>query len=167
MDRRETLKHCVVDALKEFSGQLYPGDTRLVYDNSRSHLSCATVRDKLTGLDWTEVSESLIVDDVADLFFMTSEARRFYLPAYIKVVVHAPEKYYSLHSGLVDILGANVTDVVEFHATFDGYNCKQRQAIRLFLEYSSVVNPVDFAESVAKAISLFWSDVPGWTEACP
>jgi hypothetical protein len=137
----------------------YPGDDNLVYDNRRSHLSCAEVRDKLCGLHWSAIPDDLIDDDVADLFFMTAAGIQFYLPGYIRLALLNPGKYFSLTAGLIRFLTAPEDPVerAEFQLVFGSFNDRQRAAIRDFLKVCGERLPADFGDTSTAAIESFWA----------
>lgn len=70
----------------------YPGDLNLVYDNTGNHLECVEIQQAFAGKHWSELSQETLVRENSALSFLTPEAFRFYLPAYLSIVVREFEK---------------------------------------------------------------------------
>jgi hypothetical protein len=65
----------------------YPGDLNLVYDNTGYHLECVDIQQAFAGKHWSELSQETLIRESSALAFLTPEAFRFYLPAYLSNVV--------------------------------------------------------------------------------
>ena len=129
-----------------FANARYPGDDNIGYDKTGEHLECKQVAEHFRGTTWQNVDLAFLqkyaerADVSATLTFMSPEAFRYYLPAFLLVVAE--------HFGEVDVLVQTVISsitprrdqsdrtLVEFvRKRLEGFTLEQRQAIRLFLEY--------------------------------
>ena len=71
-----------------FAAVPYPGDHQISYDTSGHHLECAQVAEFFRGKHWQQLTlhdlrDNYRGDESACLCFMSPEAYRFYLPAYM------------------------------------------------------------------------------------
>jgi hypothetical protein len=82
----------------------YPGDINLVYDNTGNHLECVEIQQAFAGKHWSELSQETLVRENSALSFLTPEAFRFYLPAYLSIVVREFEKTDILPEATVQYL---------------------------------------------------------------
>lgn len=129
-----------------FANARYPGDDNIVYDKTGEHLECKQVANHFRGTTWQEVDLAFLqkygarADVSAALTFMSPEAFRYYLPAFLLVVAE--------HFGDVDVLVQTVISsitprrnqsdrtLVEFvRKRLEGFTPEQREAIRLSLEF--------------------------------
>lgn len=70
----------------------YPGDLNLVYDNTGNHLECLEIQQAFVAKHWSELTLETLVRENSALSFLTPEAFRFYLPAYLSIVIQEFEK---------------------------------------------------------------------------
>ena len=128
-----------------FANARYPGDDNIGYDKTGEHLECKQVAEHFRGTTWQNVDLAFLqkygkgADVSAALTFMSPEAFRYYLPAFLLAVAE--------HFGEVDVLVQTVISsitprrdknrtLVEFvRERLEGFTPEQRGAIRLFLEY--------------------------------
>jgi hypothetical protein len=75
-----------------FQSMTYPGDFNIVYDNSENNLECVGIQQTFVGKHWTELTLETLVEQKSALGFMTPEAFRFYLPAYMSIVLQEFEE---------------------------------------------------------------------------
>ncbi len=79
----------VIDEIKRaFASVPYPGDSRLVYDNSGSHLECNEVQAAFKGKEWESLSPEFLFEQRYSLSFFSHEAFNYYLPAFLIFVVN-------------------------------------------------------------------------------
>lgn len=67
---------------RAFADLPYPGDDRIVYDNTGTHLQCEDIKRLLKGHHWRDVPFELEKLPSA-IFFLSPEGYRFYLPAFM------------------------------------------------------------------------------------
>lgn len=120
-----------------FADTKYPGDDRLVYDNSGYHLECNEIAAAFRGKDWRELSVEMLRYHAQSLAFMTPEAYRFYLPAYLI----AAALHYDEADIIPDAVVFNLIPPSEdwlFHMyrqKMQGLTAAQRRAIRSWLQF--------------------------------
>lgn len=70
-----------------FEKMPYPGDLNIVYDNSGYHLECVEIQNIFANKHWNELTLETLLAQNSALAFMTPQAFRFYLPAYLSIVI--------------------------------------------------------------------------------
>ncbi len=83
------------DIAAAWAEEAYPGDDRIAYNTSARQEECNQVTGFFRGKHWRDITlESLAEeyggDGAACLAFMTPEAYRFYLPAYMLISIDHP-----------------------------------------------------------------------------
>lgn len=73
-----------------FGGLSIPPDGQIVYDNSGYHLECNQIRAKFRNRHWKDISIRDLEGEADSLAFLTNEAFRFFLPAFIQVALLHP-----------------------------------------------------------------------------
>ena len=73
--------------MSSFQLLTYPGDLNLVYDNTGYHLECVDIQQAFVGKHWSELSQETLIKENSALSFLTPVAFRFYLPAYLSIVI--------------------------------------------------------------------------------
>ena len=155
MDRRSALVTAIERA---FASRPYPGDDMIAYSNDPHHLSCDQVKSKFSGLHWRRVTAEVLEDTGSFALFMTPEAERFYLPAFLLIATNHPDSHPSLRGDLVDRLSA--VDRVDVARRFDGLSRDERDAVAEFLRYVRDTDAETFEGSIDRinhAIDQFWS----------
>lgn len=61
-----------------------PPEDQIVHDNSSFHLECNDIRAKLRNRHWRDLSIENLEGEADSLAFLTNEAFRFFLPAFIR-----------------------------------------------------------------------------------
>lgn len=108
-------KQVVINQVREsFKVVAYPGDDKLVYDNSATHLECAEIKSAFCGKSWQEVTLAVLLAQNVAVSFFTPQAFQYYLPAYLIAVV----EYYEDTDVLPDVVVSVLTlpdegDVIE------------------------------------------------------
>lgn len=130
----EELRHEIEAAFAETK---YPGDDRLVYDNSGDHLECNEVAAAFRAKEWRELSVDMLRRHSQSLFFMTPEAYRFYLPAYLIAALLDYDKADTISDSVVFSLipPSDDRDAESYRQRMQGFTSAQRQVIRSFLEF--------------------------------
>jgi hypothetical protein len=115
----------------------YPGDDRLVYDTSGDHLECNEVAAAFRGKHWKEIPLDTLRYHSSGIFFLTPEAYRFYLPAYLIAG--------SLHYDQADLIPDSVVSSITppsdernfdvYQRRMEGLTPPQRKALRSFLQF--------------------------------
>lgn len=75
-----------------FEKMPYPGDLNIVYDNSGYHLECVEIQNIFANKHWNELTLETLLAQNSALAFMTPQAFRFYLPAYLSIVIREFEE---------------------------------------------------------------------------
>ena len=78
--------------MSSFQLLTYPGDLNLVYDNTGYHLECVDIQQAFVGKHWSELSQETLIKENSALSFLTPVAFRFYLPAYLSIVIREFEE---------------------------------------------------------------------------
>lgn len=68
---------------ERFGGIAYPGDGRIVIDNTGDHQECNKIKSALQGHNWRDVSFDTLDELKTALPFLSPEGYRFYLPAFM------------------------------------------------------------------------------------
>lgn len=143
----------------------YPGDDRLVEGFS---LEASEIADFLKGRRWQDLQPEELLRNRQSLFFMTPEAIRFYLPAYLRTSVLHYEKADTIPGSIMFLLrptAPNDSDAEKrFRARFGSLNKQQCEAIRAFLEYIHDEHAEDFPNQSgtdeASVLLKWWSTAP-------
>jgi hypothetical protein len=129
-----------------FANARYPGDDNIGYDKTGQNLECKQIAEHFRGMSWPDVDLAFLreygehADASACLTFMSPEAFRYYLPAFLLVLV----ENFQEADVLVETVISSITPrrdqskpaLVEFvRLRLEGFTPEQREAIRLFLEY--------------------------------
>ena len=145
---------------RAFTSSRYPGDARLVFDNSGGDLECTQVAHAFKGKQWSDLSVSFLRLYPDSLFFLSPEAYWFYLPAYLLASV--------LSYRCADIITINVVYSLTppankgserdcFDAKIQGFSPEQRAAIKAFLEFLQCEHAGDFPfGDVEIALDRYW-----------
>jgi hypothetical protein len=127
---------------RAFGDTEYPGDTSIVHESSYAatypDYEGNTVRDVFKGKRWQEVDMKQLARENGAPAFLTDEAFKYYLPAYLNLIVE-------------DILTADVlTDIIiqkistaNFQKSFSP---EQESCIENFLEYIKENHPDFYPE---------------------
>jgi hypothetical protein len=120
-----------------FAETKYPGDDRLVYDNTGDHLECNEVAAAFRGRDWRQLSQDILRRHSQSLFFLTPEAYRFYLPAYLNAATLHYDEADTIPGSVVFSLipPSDARDARAYQRRIEGFTQAQRKAIRSFLEF--------------------------------
>jgi hypothetical protein len=140
---RDAVRRRIVAA---FAAARYPGDDNIGYDKTGEHLECKQVADYFRGTRWQDVDLAFLrkygerADASACLTFMSPEAFRYYLPAFLLVVAESFDEADLLVQTVVSSITPRRDQsnraLVEFvRKRLEGFTSEQREAIRLFLEY--------------------------------
>lgn len=139
----EELRHLIEVA---FAGVGYPGDDRLVYDTSGCCLECKDVAAAFRGKHWKEIPLDVLRYHSSAIFFLTPEAYRFYLPAYLI----AGSVNYDEADVIPDSVVFSITppsderDFDDYRRKMEGFTPLQRKALRSFLEFLKKHHAEDF-----------------------
>jgi hypothetical protein len=157
------LKHAVKAA---FGGLIYPGDAHLVYDNSAAHLECNQVREFFQGKRWQDITLDALLagyngDASACLNFMTPEAFRYYLPAYLFIAIDRFKESDVIPYSVVWKLTAPEhpgPDMDWFLSRVEGLSLEQRRVIIEFLQFMRTAHAEHFfSDDPGTALKRYWS----------
>jgi hypothetical protein len=109
---------------------------------------CSALRESVIGRTPDELSDTWVQQNFDQLPFFSDEAKRFYLPAFLRVAALKPD------SEVAQYVLYSLSDEFRMHPS-GGYSPQQSQAIRDFLSFVEPrVDEYD-REYVAKAIPLW------------
>src|SRR5262245_25577787 len=136
MSSQEKIKLLVDEVIEAFSNVAYPGDDKLVYDNSPEHLECADVASLFRGKHWKDISLELLQYNSESLAFFTPEAYKFYVPAFLIIAISAYDRADLIPRSLLSSLTIPKKDGETKKRFLDKmglFSADQRAAIRHFL----------------------------------
>lgn len=109
----------------------YPGNQSIVNEDDGDQVERRAVRTVYEGRSWQQIANDADIlrnsGAVAALGFMTPQAFRYYLPAFMKLTVE--------HYKRTDIDPDSVAFYIGEHASKVGFNIQQWEAIKDFLEF--------------------------------
>jgi hypothetical protein len=145
-----------------FASVNYPGDARIVYDNSGFHLECEQTKEAFKGKGWKELMLPFIIDHYAALYFFTAEAFQFYLPAYLVASVKHYDQADRVPGAVIFSLTLRPLDQVSrdsFFSKIELFSVAQKKVIIEFLEFMRDEHGEDFsAEGPVEALKSYWSN---------
>jgi hypothetical protein len=148
----------VVSAIVEaFSLSLYPAGASRNIELGGS-LEAQQVEAYFYGVEWKNVNIDFIrkYDCIGDasacLAFMAPAAFRYYIPAFMILVL----KYYNEVGLLADTTVSNLTGQDGMAERFIGFDDSQRQAIRMFLIYLAACHAEDYSVGVLENALRSW-----------
>jgi len=153
MNGRQDMRSEEVAELIEsaFSRERYPGDSHLTQGPS---MEAAELREFLRGKRWRDLQLEELVRNRESIFFMTPEALRYYIPAFLIASVRHyadSDQIPSTLLFLLDQLAMNNSDYQSrFRERFESFSDSERAAIRAFLEYIRDTHLEDFPSSAGK-----------------
>jgi hypothetical protein len=109
---------------------------------------CDALRGDLRGRTPDELSDDWIQRSFDQLVFMSDEAKRYYLPAYLRVAARDAE------STVTQFVLYSLSDEFRFHPS-GGYTPSQRQAILDFLSFIEPQSDPKQKEDILKARELW------------
>lgn len=155
--QREELIRKIEEA---FADSQYPGDDRLVYDRSGRHFECEEIAKDFRGKDWREIPLETLRYHSDSLFFFTSKAYKFYLPAYLMASIRSYREADIISSNVVYSLTYPEETGTKMELFIDRTNCfssTQKLAIRSFLEFLLAQHSNDFPlGDLNIALDRFW-----------
>ena len=134
-----------------FADVQYPGDEKLVSDNTGYHLECNQIKAAFKGRHWKEIPLELLRYHSEALFFFTPEAYRFYLPAYlIAGSLHYPDADRIPDSIVFSLLPPSDPQSIKIYGEIAETRLKcltqaQRKAVKSFLQFVKQQHPEDEA----------------------
>ena len=122
--------------LEAWSDAPYPGDDAIAYDQSGRHLECALVAGFFRGKRWKDVTlaalRSYRGDASACLAFMSPQAFRYYLPAYMLIAIDDYAEADVIADSALNMLTPG--ELQEYwNERAKGFSQRQREAILSFL----------------------------------
>jgi hypothetical protein len=146
-----------------FSTAPYPGDNRLTQGSS---IEATQVSNFLKGPRWQDLGVEELAPNHESLFFMTREAIRYYIPAFLIASVRNYDNSDKIPGTLLFFLNPHAMRDSEyasrFRERFDIFDDSERGAIRVFLEYLRDTHSEDFPTSTgrdeASQLIQLWSN---------
>ena len=146
--------------LEGWSHAPYPGDDAIAYDQSGGHLECAQVAEFFRGKRWKDVTlaalRSYRGDASACLAFMSPEAFRYYLPAYMLIAL---DDY--AEADVIADSALNMLTPGELRESWNerakGFSQRQREAILSFLNYLDTHHGADYPVHGPKDALRYWT----------
>ncbi len=152
-----------------FSSVEYPGDEALI-ETRGAHLEKEGVRDFFRGKNWREINLDGLLnefnqDHSACLWFMSDQAVRYYLPAFMKIALMEFDKSDLLADQVVHLLTPERlagTEFERFLSLVHPFSDEQKSAIAHFLSYMKKYHEHDISEPTPSvALNRFWSRYAG------
>lgn len=98
-------KEQLISAIRSaFTDEIYPGDGNLIYDKSGTHLECEQVRTAFTRKRWEQLDKPFLINHRQDYTCFSGEAFRYYLPAFLLLVISDFDEADDLPFNLVSAL---------------------------------------------------------------
>jgi hypothetical protein len=136
---------------RAFSAAPYPGDNRLTQGSS---LEATQVSNFLKGRRWQDLGVEELALNHESLFFMTPEAIRYYIPAFLIASVRHYDDSDKIPGTLLFFLNpCAMTDseyASRFRERFDVFDHSERGAITAFLEFLRDMHSEDFPTSTGR-----------------
>ena|SRR5437016_6860971 len=109
---------------------------------------CDALRGDLRGRTPDELSDDWVERSFDQLVFMSDDAKRYYLPAYLRVAARDPE------STVTQFVLYSLSDEFRFHPS-GGYTPSQRKAVLDFLAFIEPQSDPDQKEYISRARELW------------
>ena len=136
---------------RAFAGERYPGDKHLTQGSS---MEAAEVASFLRGRCWQDFRTGELARNHESLFFMTPDAIRYYIAAFLITSLLHYDDSGQIPSSLLFFLSPfsmNDSDYQSrFRERFEMFNDSQRSAIRAFLECLRDAHSEDFPTSTSQ-----------------
>ncbi|GAA3508393.1 hypothetical protein GCM10022393_19380 [Aquimarina addita] len=87
-----------------FDLEKYPGDDKLVYDNSGKHLECLETKELFKNKKWNDLPNTFLLEASTSLNFFSKESFKYYLPAYLIFSLENYEESDDIPNNLVYLL---------------------------------------------------------------
>ncbi len=138
----------------------YPGDDAIAYDQSGQHLERAQVAEFFRGKRWKDVTlaalRSYRGDASACLAFMSPEAFRYYLPAYMLIALDDYAEADAIADSALNMLTPG--ELREYwNERAKGFSQRQRGAILSFLNYLDAHHGADYPVHGPKDALRYWA----------
>ena len=143
-----------------FGAAAYPGDNRLVYDTSGRHLECNDVAAFYRGRRWQQVTAADLAEHQESIHFLSPEAFRYYLPAYLKAAVTDYQDADLVPEILVSALTPPADAALQsyFEQRAQPLSVEQAGVVRAVLEFLQRVHGEDFFENEPQqALDAYWA----------
>ena len=150
------LEREIIDEITAAFGKLKcPPDDLIVCGDD---IESAETRDAFKGVHWKKVdSKFLFYKHSESLYFFTPMAFRFYLPAYMIVMLREFDKADIICDIVISSLTLCENNAFSNKGVFEIFSQEQKQAVRLFLEYISKTYADNYLNNEpAKALELYW-----------
>jgi hypothetical protein len=154
MMNKEELQEAICS---EFGKLQYPGDSSLVH-NSDDWESAELLKDFL-GKKWKDLTIDLIVPKHGnDLFLLTNEAYRYYLPGFMLLMLNSFYESDILADAVISSLNPFFSELDRFLKRISEFSTPQKKVIKEFLEYIKDTHSGDspfFKKDVEQALE-YW-----------
>ena len=157
MKERQALADLINEA---FSQASYPGDSMLVVNQSGKHPDYQAVYKAFKGKHWRDISIDTLRYHYDDFFLMTSEAYRFYLPAYMRATILEYDQAENIPGSVVFSLtlpDSPGSDMDWFLLTMGGFSQEQKRVIAAFLSFLLTYHKEDFpGNELDTVLNKYW-----------
>jgi hypothetical protein len=144
-----------------FADNQYPGDEKLVYDNTGFHADVAESANSFRSQDWKTIPLDVLVSQRDSLSFLTPEAYHYFLPSFIIAILSHDEKLDVLRNNTVYSLYPPSSEEgfrKTFLSTVSNFSKEQKQVITDFLKtYYEMKDYFDPNGELKQAIE-FWEN---------
>ncbi len=143
-----------------FALATYPGDDQLVVVTGGAHLECEQIRAAFQGKRWQHLPLKFLRYHASSLSFLTPEAFRYYLPAFLLAALQSYKKADMVPFSLVFHLTPPAEGDPErsrFDQVVTGLTQEQKVVIATFLQYMLEEHAGDFPlGDVQTALERYW-----------
>jgi len=145
MTTKTEIKKMIQEA---FSGVEYPGDNDLV-DDVKGDIERAEIRKDFVGKHWRDIPNEMFDRRFDSLPFLTIQAYRFYLPAYVFYSLdNIDEPDLTLDYLIYSLIPPSKEDKAltkVFNTRISSFNLQQKQALQSFLRIVVISRASDFS----------------------
>lgn len=161
MTTLDEIPQLVKDIRTAFADSVYPGDENIVPVSSRNiDDESDEIKAAFLGKHWKEADLSLLLSQIFAQAFFTAQAFRFYLPAYMIVVLNEWKPSGIVAEFLLYSLEPTEDEIINrrFFERINGFSDAQINVIRRFIEVYSLLLEDEDPENPHMINALaFWS----------
>ena len=141
----------------------YPGDDNIAYRQDGSHLECMQVADFFRGKSWKDITLQCLRtyrgDGSACLSFMSPEAFRYYLPAYMLIALDNYGEADLIADSAVNALTPQPRGPLQrfWEERVSEFTRDQKRAILAFLRHMAAAHEADYPAHGPKDALPHWT----------
>lgn len=156
---------------KAFAQIPYPGDNYIVDNYPWDDSERNAVLEYFIGKSWGDINYKRLnhdyeMDPSACLSFMSDQAYRYYLPAFLLLCLESYDEADIIVNNVIYSLSppedSHSNAMKKFLSRMSEFTLEQKTSIRSFLEYIQELHGNDFPKNEpASALKKYWNDVTG------